>query len=209
MTVDELNHLDNKELKGLFRKHFIRGGVFFLLLVFLIFFMALSFEPYIRQSADWLTETFGFLGLTLFVFATDLVISPIPPDAALFFIGKSALHSQWFVLVPVLGLASSVAGICGWVVGRKLQNLKFIQSWFAPFAKEHEESIKRFGFWMVVMGALTPLPFSLTCWMAGIFDLSFRRILIASFFRVPRFLIYYWAIFYSGEIGSLIRSLLT
>lgn len=207
MTVDEWNNLENRELQGLFRKHFLRGGIFLLILVILIFLLALSFEPYIRSSADWLTQKFGFLGLTLVVFVADLIISPIPPDAALFFIGKSAMHSQWFILVPILGLASSLAGVCGWLVGCKLQNLKFIRNWFEPFAREHEQSIKRFGFWMVVMGALTPLPFSLTCWLAGLFNLSFHRFVIASLFRIPRFILYYWAIFYSGEVGSLLRSL--
>jgi membrane protein YqaA with SNARE-associated domain len=204
--VDEWNNLENRELQGLFRKHFLRGAAFLLLLVALIFFLALSFEPQIREMADWLTNRFGFLGLTILVFVADLIISPLPPDAALFFIGKSQMHSQWPILVPVLGLTSTMAGVCGWLVGRRLQHLPLVQRWLSGFAKEHEESIRRFGFWMVVLGALTPLPYSITCWMAGIFQLSFKRFFIASLFRVPRFVIYYWAIFYSGEIGSMIRT---
>ncbi|MCJ8277901.1 MAG: VTT domain-containing protein, partial [Bdellovibrionales bacterium] len=103
---------------------------------------------------------------------------------------------------------STGAGVVGWLIGKKLQHLSFVKKFLAYFGDEHRGAIKRFGFWMVVLGALTPLPFSLTCWLAGIFKLPFQTFIVACAFRIPRFVIYYWAIFYSGEIGSLIRSLL-
>lgn len=185
----------------------VRGALFLLGLITLIFLLALSFEPYIRSSADWLIENFGMLGISITVFVADLIISPIPPDAALFFIGKSQLHSQWMFWVPLLGMVSTSAGICGWFIGRRLQHLSFVKKFVSHFGDEHRAAIKRFGFWMVILGALTPLPFSLTCWLAGIFKLNFKTFLTASFFRIPRFVLYYWAIFYSGEIGSMLRNL--
>ena len=149
----------------------------------------------------------GILGIGITVFIADLIISPIPPDAALFFIGKSPMHEQWMIWVPLLGCISTMAGICGWFIGRRLQHLAFVQRFLAYFGEEHRGSIKRFGFWMVLLGAMTPLPFSLTCWLAGMFKLNFKTFLTACLFRVPRFVLYYWAIFYSGEVGSMLRNL--
>lgn len=206
--MNEWNDLDDPELKKIFRKHLLRGLGFLLLLVCFIFVLALSFEPQIRASADWLTEHFGFAGLSFVVFLSDIIISPIPPDAALFFIGKSQMHSQWIVWVPLLGLISSLAGICGWMVGHKLQHLRMVKKMMIRFTRENKGAIKRFGFWMVVIGAFTPLPFSLTCWVAGIIKLPLQTFALAALMRVPRFVLYYWAIFYSGEIGSMLRSLI-
>jgi membrane protein YqaA with SNARE-associated domain len=200
--VTQLNDLDNPELKKIFRKHLIRGIIFLFILVALVSALALSFEPQIREFADWLTNNFGFWGLSASVFVADLIISPIPPDAALFFIGQSSMHEQWIVWVPLLGLVSTVAGLCGWFVGRRLQRVRFFKRLIASFRREHRTSIKRFGFWMVVIGALTPLPFSLTCWVAGIFKLPLQTFMLAALARVPRFVVYYWAIFYSSEVGS-------
>ncbi len=205
---EEWNNLDNQELKGLFRKHLLRGALFMIALIIFIFVIALSFEPQIKVAADWLTFKFGFWGLALIVFLSDMIISPIPPDAALFFIGKSYLHEQWYFYVPFLGLVSSLAGVMGWLIGGRLQHLKVVKVWISSFVKEHHDSVRRFGFWMVVLGALTPLPFSITCWVAGIFQLEFKRFFIASLFRIPRFVLFYWAIFYSGEIGTFLRSIL-
>ena len=205
--IKEFKDLENPELKKIFRKNLIRAAFFLFLLVAFIFVLALSFEPQLKTFADWLINTFGILGLSASVFVADLIISPIPPDAALFFIGQSEMHSQWIIWVPLLGLVSTAAGICGWFIGRRLIKLRFLRRPILSFTKEYRGSIRKYGFWMVVIGALTPLPFSLTCWVAGIFKLPVETFIIAALFRVPRFVLYYWAIFYSGEVGSLLRSL--
>jgi membrane protein YqaA with SNARE-associated domain len=206
--VNELKDLDNPELKKIFRKHIFRGLFFLLLLIALIFILALSFEPQLKSSADWLTQKFGILGIGFVVFVTDLIVSPIPPDAFLFIIGKSQLHSQWILWVPILGFISSIAGVCGWLIGKKLEHLKTVKRLLIYLGNEHHEAIKKFGFWILVLGALTPLPFSITCWLSGIFKLPFKSVFTACLLRIPRFIIYYWAIFYSGEVGSLLRNFL-
>ncbi len=154
-----------------------------------------------------MVEHFGFWGLGASVFVADMIISPIPPDAALYLIGRSSMHEQWLLWVPLLGLVSTAAGVGGWLIGKKLQHVRFFRRIIVTFGREHRGRIKRFGFWMVVIGALTPLPFSLTCWLAGIFKLPLQPFVLAALVRVPRFIIYYWAIFLSGEIGELINNL--
>ncbi len=205
--MTELRDLENPELKKIFRKQLIRSALFLSVLVGLIFFLALSFEPQIRETATWLTDHFGFWGLSLCVFIADLIISPVPPDAALFFIGKSEMHQYWWIWVPLLGMVSTLAGVCGWLIGKRLQHIRMFRKLIYSFKREHKGSVKKFGFWMVVIGALTPLPFSLTCWLAGIFKLPIKTFVVAALVRVPRFVLYYWAIFFSGELGSLLRDL--
>ncbi len=206
--MNELKHLDNPELKKIFQKQLLRGLLFLLLLVGLIFIVALIFKPQIDQLANWMIDHFGFMGLSASVFIADLIISPIPPDAALYLIGQSTMHEQWVLWVPLLGLVSAGAGLCGWMIGKRLQHVRFFRRITVTYRREHKGQIKRFGFWMVVIGALTPLPFSLTCWLAGIFKLPLQTFVLAALVRVPRFVLYYWAIFYSSEIGSLLRNLM-
>ncbi len=208
--MGDWDDLNNPELKKLFRKHLVRGLILLLILIAFIFILALSFEPQIKATSDWLINQFGFLGISVIVFFADLIVSPIPPDVALFFIGKSELHKQWFIYVPFLGLISTLAGVAGWFIGTRLHNLSVVQRYMVYFgADQHRDQIKRFGFWMLILGALTPLPFSITCWLAGIIKIPLKTTVVACLFRIPRFIIYYWAIFYSGQIGSLLRTILT
>ena len=205
--MNELRDLENPELKKIFRKHLIRGGIFLFILIALIFFLGLSFKPQIESMAEWVSNKFGFIGMGLSVFIADMILSPIPPDLALYIIGRSHMHNQWLLWVPLLGLVSTAAGFCGWLIGRKLLKLKVFRRVITNFGRENRKSIKRYGFWMVVIGALTPLPFSLTCWLAGIFKLPLETFAVAALFRVPRFVLYYWAIKYSGDLAGLLRGL--
>ena len=207
--VTEWKDLDNPELQKIIRKNILRGLIFLAALVALIFIIALIFDEQLEEMANTLIKNFGILGLGAVVFFADLIISPIPPDAALFFIGKSHLHDSWALYVPILGIISTTSGVCGWFIGQKLKHISYFKKIINYYGdSEHKSAAKKFGFWMVVLGALTPLPFSLTCWLAGIFRMPFKNFLIAASFRIPRFVIYYWAIFYSGAIGSFIRTLL-
>lgn len=207
-TVNELKDLDSPELKKLFRKHLIRGFIFLAILILLIFVLGLSFKPQIESMANWISSKFGFLGMGITVFMADLIISPIPPDFALYVIGQSPMHNEWLLWVPLLGIVSTVAGLCGWFIGRRLMKLRVFRKVILTFSREHRGSIKKYGFWMVVIGALTPLPFSLTCWLAGIFKLPLETFAVAALFRVPRFVLYYWAIKYSGDVAGLLRGLI-
>jgi membrane protein YqaA with SNARE-associated domain len=57
---------------------------------------------------------------------------------------------------------------------------------------EHRDFIRKYGFWAVALGSVTPFPFSLACWSAGVMEIRWTTVLAASLlFRVPRFLIYY------------------
>jgi membrane protein YqaA with SNARE-associated domain len=60
--------------------------------------------------------------------------------------------------------------------------------------------IDRYGYWAVALGALTPIPFSITCWSAGMLRLGFGRFLLVALLRVPRFVGYYVVIAYSSEL---------
>lgn len=47
------------------------------------------------------------------------------------------------------------------------------------------------AFGAIVLGSATPLPYSLTCWSAGMMGVRWTTVLIASLlFRISRFLIY-------------------
>ncbi|MCB0378595.1 MAG: VTT domain-containing protein [Bdellovibrionales bacterium] len=206
--MGEWKQLEDPELKRIFRKYLVRGGLFLIILVAFILLIAFTFEPQLRGFAQWLHTSFGIWGLMALVFFADLIVSPVPPDVALFFLGQSPFHNYWFFIVPLLGAISTFSGLCGWALGHKLQHLKIFARIIENFGEENRGAAKKFGFWMVVIGALTPLPFSLTCWLAGIFKLPFGVFIAAAAVRIPRFIIYYWAIFFSSELGIWLRSLL-
>lgn len=134
-----------------------------------------------------LTQSYGYLGIFL-VSYSESVIQPVPPDPLI--AGATA-----FGLDPVLcALVATFASVLGGLTAHFL-GLTFGE----PLAKKllgektyikGEALFHRFGFWAVIVAGLTPVPYKVVCWLAGIFEMSRTPFLVASLLgRFPRFLV--------------------
>jgi membrane protein YqaA with SNARE-associated domain len=130
----------------------------------------------------------------------DTLVTLFPPDILLVVIANSDLAEHWLIYLLVLGLASVVAGMLGWCLGRWLRHLKFFQRLFGQFNEEQRTFIAKYGFWAIVLGAATPLPYSVSSWTAGALGVHWSTVLAASIlFRIP-FIIYYLVIASTGTL---------
>ena len=62
-------------------------------------------------------------------------------------------------------------------------------------AKQLKNS-KKWGGFLIVVGALLPLPFSISCMAAGIIEFPFKSLMLFGSLRLVRFLIYGLVIFH-------------
>jgi hypothetical protein len=53
----------------------------------------------------------------------------------------------------------------------------------------------------VVIGALTPVPFSYTTWMAGSLKLRWLPVFLACLCRVPKIAFYFWLLIMGWDMG--------
>lgn len=167
------------------------------LAIFIVAMTALGylFENELETGTNWVVNQVGFLGLCLILLVTDTLITPFPPDILLLVIAKSSLAEYWPLYVLILGMVSCAAGILGWGIGRWLGHFELVKRMIGKLDKNQREFIHRYGFWAVAIGSITPFPFSITCWAAGMMSLRGITVLTAVLiFRIPRFFLYYWLI---------------
>ena len=101
----------------------------------------------------------------------------------------------------LMSLVSVAAGMFGWTIGRVLGDQPWVERRLGRFRDEHGPFVRRYGFWAIAIGAITPFPYSMTCWSAGMLGVPARTVLGASLlFRLPRFLLYYWLIVSTGSL---------
>lgn len=173
--------------------HLLKAVIALVAFVAAITLLGLLFEDELSQGATWVVDRVGFPGMALILLFTDTLVTPFPPDILLVMIAKSRLAEEWPRYVLVLGLVSVAAGMLGWSIGRWLGHFRPAQRLFGEFRADHHDFIRRYGFWAVVIGAITPLPYSVTCWSAGVLGIRWSTVLLASLlFRLPRFFLYYW-----------------
>ncbi len=160
------------------------------------------FDDQVQSLTQWTSDQFGFWGMAAIVFAADTFIVPFPPDLILVIIAKSDLHQNWMFYVGVLGGVSVIGGNIGGFFGRKLRSFAWAKRFFGQIKEENKRLVHKLGFWSVVIGAATPLPFSVTCWTAGFLGMKKRLIFLACLVRIPRYYVYYLLIRYSDFLGT-------
>ena len=177
--------------------------LFFLVILFgVLGVLGLRFETQMIDWAVWVNETFGFPALGLILFASDALLSPLPPDLILFVISRSPLKEMWWLYVGILGVISFLGGVTGSYIGRFLGQAPFVQRSTQKFRLKYEPLIEKYALGIIALGALTPLPFSVTCWSAGILKVPVKTIALASLLRIPRFLGVYLVLYYSSYLKT-------
>lgn len=154
-------------------------------------------EP-LERFAHWIYEELGVIGVFLGTLLTDSLTLPIPPDTYLFV--AVASHEP---VVPILAAtcAGSVMGASvAYRLGPVIQRLPFLRRRLEKFRSRGERLFLRYGTWTVAIAALTPIPFSVTCWLAGIYRMPYRAFVLASLARIPRLVGYYY-LFQLGWAG--------
>lgn len=148
----------------------------------------------LQPLTDWslqILEQFGMIGLFIFSF-TESLFHPIPVDPIL--VAMSAMGKWtnidiffWATLGSVLG--GLMAHFAGETFGKKIFIKVFSQEKFTAGKKFME----KWGVWSVIFVAITPLPFKVIAWMAGILHMNRLSFFIAEVIgRAGRFLLVLW-----------------
>ena len=139
---------------------------------------------------QWIYAKTGFTGIFLGIFLADMFTLPLPPDLYLAVAVTANLNP--FDVILVGSLASMLGGLGAYLLGRLLGRTRFAQRLVAPFRERGERFVDRLGVTAVIVAALTPIPFSVICVLAGMMGMSLWHFVPATFFRIPRIAGYFY-----------------
>ncbi|MFO8051424.1 MAG: VTT domain-containing protein [Thermoplasmatota archaeon] len=182
LTKEELADVDIG--KNLIRLVIVLG-VFFLLIILMNLFLGDQIELVGHQ---WV-KRFGYPGIFISTFLMDTFLSPISPDFVLLVSVAGEVNVIGVLLA--ISLASVLAGNVGYFIGRFLGNREVIQKRIEPYERKGHYLMGKYGIWAVIVGALTPIPFSAVCWIAGMLEMDYRQFFVGTLWRIPRFLIWF------------------
>ncbi len=169
----------------------VRKALIFLIFFALIIYIMLTFlKPQTDTIAHYVSEYTGPVGLFLFAFLTDMLIVPLTVDVIFPF----ERNLSPVIFLALISAGSMLGGIGGYWIGRLLGHLKIVQQVTEGFSREGRHLINRYGEWGIVLAALTPIPFSTVCWISGMVKVRFLYVVFATFARIPRMIIYYYAV---------------
>lgn len=138
------------------------------------------------------TETFSPLGILLVFLASESILGLVPPELFIAWAGKS---STPVVYLSLLALASYVGGIFSYFIGKAITKVPTVHTYLEDKMSKHIKNTEKWGGFLIIVGALLPIPFAMTSIAAGIINYKFRHYLLFGLLRFVRFYGYALVIF--------------
>lgn len=153
------------------------------------------FNKYVYNLNDGLqhmTDTFSRAGIFTVFFISETILGLLPPEV---FIAWSKKTSCPISNLSILATLSYLGGILSYYIGKASLKLKAVRYYLEVKMAKHLKNTKKWGGFLIIVGALLPVPFAITCMTAGMIRYPISNVLIFGLFRFLRFAIYGWAIF--------------
>jgi len=178
----------NKVRLYFFIKNFIRGILFFAVAIifYKVTFSYLDLSGLKEQIPFDLPSTFVFI---LF-FMSEVILGVIPPELFMIWAITSKPLSSYLFYVISFSVISYIAGFVAFLFGKYLH-----KTWLYEFMRKniigkYERKINSYGWLVIVVAAITPLPFSATCAVIGAIGFKRNKYLFYSMARFIRYAIY-------------------
>ncbi len=152
------------------------------------------------QIGGWCVDRFGLFGLFASTWVTDT--SPLPlTNEPLMFLALSGGMNRWTIFL-VVSAASVLGGASGYFFGRTLHRVTPIREYMTRWSPEVVAWLEKNGGWGVAVAALTPIPYSLSTWTAGIIGTRFAVVMLAALLRIPKTAFYLLLLIAGWELGT-------
>lgn len=155
----------------------------------------LLFNKYVYNINDGLqsmTETFSTVGVLAVFFVSETLLGLIPPEI---FIAWSKKTADPLVTLAILATLSYLGGLITFFIGRASLRIASFKNYLEVKMASHLKNTSKWGGFLIVVGALLPIPFSITCLTAGMIKYPFKGVVLFGLFRFLRFAVYALAIF--------------
>lgn len=146
----------------------------------------------INKGLETITETFSNIGILTTFFISETLLGLIPPEI---FIAWTKKTEDPILNLSILATLSYFGGLLSYFIGKITLKIKIIKNYLEIKMAENLKNTKKWGGFLILVGALLPLPFSMACLAAGMIKYPFRNVVFFGLFRFLRFIFYAWAIF--------------
>ncbi len=146
----------------------------------------------LNEALTSLTETLPIYGVLIFFFVSETLLGLVPPELFIAWSGK--LDTPWLYLM-ILAFLSYFGGLLSYYLGVVITRIPKVHNYLQNKMQKQLKNSKKWGGFLIIVGALLPLPFSISCLAAGIINYPFKGVVSYGSLRILRFIIYGLVIF--------------
>ena len=146
----------------------------------------------INEGLETITETFSKTGILITFFISETLLGLIPPEI---FIAWSGKTESPIINLSILATLSYLGGLVSYFIGKTALKIKSLKEYLEVKMAANLKNTRKWGGFLILVGALLPLPFSIACLAAGMIKYPLKGVVLFGLFRFVRFALYAWAIF--------------
>lgn len=193
-------NMSNNTDKSFFKKYIVQKIFWTILALFLVVVINILINKYaggyFNDIAQRVSKNYTITGVAFFL--SEILIGIFPAELFMM-IYQSKGWNEYFLIVLILGIISSLCGFIAFLAGRylnaaKIARMVVLQKSF----KKYGDMFLKYGWVIIILAATTPLPFAMISFIAGYFKFSpatFLKIIVPV--RIVRFFISAYFIKYS------------
>ena len=138
------------------------------------------------------TKTYSPIGILTVFFASESLLGLVPPELFIAWAGKS---TSPVLFLTLLAIASYLGGVVSYYIGRAITKIPSVHRYMDEKMSKHIKNTRKWGGFLIIVGALLPIPFAMTSIAAGIIRFGILPYLLFGLLRFIRFYAYALVIF--------------
>lgn len=152
-----------------------------------------AFRPQLVRIGTAFVERFGLAGVALGTYIADGFHFPLPPQ--FYMLLAIAAGRTPLAIIAATSLGSVLGGMSGFLLARRIGRLPRISAWIDRSSGGIVTQLtQRHAVQAVIIVSLTPIAFSVLCYVAGLYRLRRTTLLLMLALRVPKLALYFYLV---------------
>ena len=158
-----------------------------ILIILGLFYLIDGYIINIDDAMAWVTEILSPAGLISVFFLSEVSFGFITPELLIVWADET-LKPNW--MLALLATLSYTAGIASYFIGRFWSTRKIVRERILERNATTMDQLRRFGGLLIILAALTPLPYPIVCQLSGMNKYPFKYFVWITLVRFLRFGLY-------------------
>jgi membrane protein YqaA with SNARE-associated domain len=137
-------------------------------------------------------DKFGLIGMALGTFIADGFHFPVPPQFYMLLAIASG-RSQVMAFLAIM-CGSLLGGAVGFLFARRLSRIALVNRFLERSTRSVRHLFDKYRYRAVLIASLTPLAYSVLCYIAGAYRMPKRVLALISLLRIPRLVMFYYLV---------------
>jgi membrane protein DedA with SNARE-associated domain len=175
-------------------------GLAWLAVILLIYLFVENF--FISHASDEWVERFYARPLVIYLiyFGSEFFFGIIPPEIFMIWALKKGGVLNYTTTIAIFAVVSYALGYVTFLIGQYLYKKIAFRYVRIRYLKQSWPQLKKYGIFLIIVAALTPLPWSAICLLVGSAGYPSGRFLRYALFRLLRYAVYGFIIFQTHQI---------